>query len=186
MTESGRNPDIERRSNELEMTVGSRNRPEGSRAHAGTSRRRPGKGGLENVNQSKQVRVGRPIDRSGSSQRPLRPGEHRSPARRRSWRAYYWRNAQKIRASATSYYWSHYQRCLEVKRKFRSNQWRLKWGRCRLTEQDWVNIRRFYETTKAMGDSITFRALSARFRISQRAIQRRSSAEGGWAMRACR
>ena len=116
--------------------------------------------------------------------RPLVPGEHRSKARRRSWRRYNARNAPRIRQSARTWYWAHHAHCLAKKAAWRRKQWpAAKWGCRPVSEQEWQDIRDFYQQTRAMGSSLTFKELGARFRVSPRRIQRRSSKDGGWSRR---
>src|ERR1700730_7208823 len=116
--------------------------------------------------------------------RPLVLGEHRSPSRRRSWRAYYSRNASPLRAYARRYYAQHREALLLRRKHRRLRQHRIRWPRRRLTAQDWAELRRHYQTVRAQGDSLTFRELSARFLVSPSTIQRRSSNDGGWSQRA--
>jgi hypothetical protein len=110
-------------------------------------------------------------------------GEHRSPARRASWRAYYVRDAPRIRKTARDWYWKNHEHCLAMKRARRLRQHRIKWPLTPLSEQGWVDIRRHYETVRAMGESMTFKQLGAWFLVSPKRLQRRSSREGGWALR---
>jgi len=115
---------------------------------------------------------------------PLVLVEHRSPARRRSWRAYYSRNAPRLRAYARRYY-AHHREALLLRRKHRRlRQHRIRWPRRRLTAQAWAELRRHYQTVRAQRDSMTFRELALRFLVSPFAIQRRSSKDGGWSLRA--
>jgi hypothetical protein len=117
-------------------------------------------------------------------QRPLVIGEHRSVRRRRSWRAYYSRNCVRLRREARARYWRRREHALAKQRQRRRRQWKGKYPWRHVSEREWSDIRRFYEQVKAMGESCTFKELAVRFLISPSRIQRRSSADGGWAMRA--
>ena len=112
--------------------------------------------------------------------RKLVIGEHRSEARRRSWRRYDSRNAPKVRKRAAAWYAANHARALAKKAAWRRKQWpAAKWGCRPMTPQDWLSVRDFYQSMRAMGHSVTFKELAARFKVSPRRIQRRSSKDGG-------
>ncbi len=116
--------------------------------------------------------------------RKLVIGEHRNERRRASWRSYYRRNAPKIRKQSGTRYWANREHCLAKKASYRRKQFRNVWGHRQVSEQEWRSVRDFYQSTRAMGNAVTFRQLAARFMVSPRRIQRRSSKDGGWALRA--
>jgi hypothetical protein len=113
----------------------------------------------------------------------LPPGEHRSTPRRRSWRRYNARNAPKVRARALRWYRENHEYCLTKKRVYRRRQHRNVWGQRRVSEAEWADVKHHYQVERAMGNSCTFKQLAARFMISPRRIQRRSSRDGGWSLR---
>jgi hypothetical protein len=117
-------------------------------------------------------------------ERPLVIGEHRSPRRRRSSRRYNTRNAPKVRARALRWYRQNREYALARKRSHRLKQHSASvWGCRQVTEAEWSDIKRHYQSIRAMGNAVTFRQLAARFMVSPRRIQRRSSKDGGWALR---
>jgi hypothetical protein len=126
----------------------------------------------------------RPLAVGPQARPPLVLVEHHGPARRRSWRAYYSRNALRLRAYARRYYAQHREALLLRRKHRRLRQHRIRWPRRRLTAQDWAELRRHYQTVRAQRDSMTFRELAVRFVVSPFAIQRRSSKDGGWSLRA--
>lgn len=55
--------------------------------------------------------------------------------------------------------------------------------RRRLSDPQWAAVRDYYQRANRE-DTLTFRALAVHFRISIRSIQRKSSSQGGWSLRA--
>jgi len=116
--------------------------------------------------------------------RPLVVGEHRSEARRRAWRAYNARNAPKVRKRSAAWYAANHEYALTRKRTYRRKQHPASvWGYRQVSEREWQDVRAFYQQTRAMGHSVTYKQLAARFKVSPRRIQRRSSKGGGWSLR---
>jgi hypothetical protein len=111
-------------------------------------------------------------------------GERCSPARRRSRRQWYARNAEPQRKKALAYYYANRETILARKR---SKGWaarrraRLNWRR--LTEQEWIDAKRYYQVANRT-EPFTFWELALHFKVSPRAIQARSSRDGGWSLRA--
>ena len=110
-------------------------------------------------------------------------GERCSTARRRSRRHWYARNAASQRAKAHAYYYANREKVLARKRRkwaVRPLKGRRNWRQ--LTEQEWADARRFYQVANRT-EPYTFWELALHFGVSPRAIQARSSRDGGWALR---
>lgn len=110
-------------------------------------------------------------------------GERCSAARRRSRRHWYARNAEQQRRKARAYYHANREKILRRKRRKWAERLRAHPYWRRLTEQEWADVKRFYQVANRT-EPYTFWELALQHTVSPRAIQRRSSKDGGWSLRA--
>ncbi len=108
-----------------------------------------------------------------------------SPARRRSRARYYALHAPAIRAKSAAYYWENRPAILARRKRRRRLTFKIKTTWNRPTAEKWLEIQRTYLVLNRQDGyhACSFRQLSLMYWISPSAIQRRSSARGGWALR---
>jgi len=112
--------------------------------------------------------------------------ERQSSKRRASKRAWYSRNAaREVRKSRARRAKQPREAALEQRRR-KERAERLKahptWRR--LSESGWAALKREYQVSRAQGgEPTTFKLLALKYGVSPRAIQRRSSQDGGWVLR---
>lgn len=108
-----------------------------------------------------------------------------SPARRRSRARYYATHAEAIRQKSARYYEENREAVLARRKRRRRLAIKIKpiWNRP--TEEKWLEIERTYLVLNRQHGyhACTFRQLSLMYWVSPSAIQRRSSARGGWGLR---